>query len=401
MAGLTPDDLTHAQVQDELEAHVGTGAALPPAVMAHLAGCPACRAHLELLRDVTLALLEDVPEVTPPPAMRMHVLDAARKTPGPARRWWPAALGVAAAISGVLALGTLLTPSRGTAATLPDPAVVVSTGTSLLIASNDRAGTLSVVAGGRVSASMSSGGREAAWFTEGVRLGDRVFLADAANDRVLEIQPSPLTILRTYSVPDGVAGLTATSGPDGGRVYFKSVRGEVGTLGGARITIATAPGMPLADVMDGVLLVGDALFVTHHLSGEICVLDPRTLAVRRRVAVGGMPVALEAVPGGILALDVTGRLLQLDLDGVVVQTWAVGGHPDKLGVNGDVAILTDRGGTVTRVNLGTGQLERARLAHPMDVVSLPDGGFAVAEGGLGVRVLDTELRTTASIEGSR
>lgn len=401
MAGLTPDDLTHAQVQDELEAHVGTGAALPPAVMAHLAGCPACRAHLELLRDVALALLEDVPEVTPPPAMRMHVLDAARKTPSPARRWWPAALGVAAAISGVLALGTLLTPSRGTAATLPDPAVVVSTGTSLLIASNDRAGTLSVVAGGRVSASMSSGGREAAWFTEGVRLGDRVFLADAANDRVLEIQPSPLTILRTYSVPDGVAGLTATSGPDGGRVYFKSVRGEVGTLGGARITIATAPGMPLADVMDGVLLVGDALFVTHHLSGEICVLDPRTLAVRRRVAVGGMPVALEAVPGGILALDVTGRLLQLDLDGVVVQTWAVGGHPDKLGVNGDVAILTDRGGTVTRVNLGTGQLERARMAHPMDVVSLPDGGFAVAEGGLGVRVLDTELRTTASIEGSR
>ncbi|WP_295819012.1 hypothetical protein [uncultured Deinococcus sp.] len=401
MAGLTPDDLTHAQVQDELEAHVGTGAALPPAVMAHLAGCPACRAHLELLRDVALALLEDVPEVTPPPAMRMHVLDTARKTPSPARRWWPAALGVAAAISGVLALGTLLTPSRGTAATLPDPAVVVSTGTSLLIASNDRAGTLSVVAGGRVSASMSSGGREAAWFTEGVRLGDRVFLADAANDRVLEIQPSPLTILRTYSVPDGVAGLTATSGPDGGRVYFKSVRGEVGTLGGARITIATAPGMPLADVMDGVLLVGDALFVTHHLSGEICVLDPRTLAVRRRVAVGGMPVALEAVPGGILALDVTGRLLQLDLDGVVVQTWAVGGHPDKLGVNGDVAIMTDRGGTVTRVNLGTGQLERARMAHPMDVVSLPDGGFAVAEGGLGVRVLDTELRTTASIEGSR
>ena len=114
-----------------------------------------------------------------------------------------------------------------------------------------------------------------------------------------------------------------------------------------------------------------------------------------------MPVALEAVPGGILALDVTGRLLQLDLDGVVVQTWAVGGHPDKLGVNGDVAIMTDRGGTVTRVNLGTGQLERARMAHPMDVVSLPDEGFAVAEGGLGVRVLDTELRTTASIEGSR
>lgn len=401
MAGLTPDDLTHAQVHDELEGHVGTGASLSQAATAHLAACPACRAHLELLRDVELALLENVPEVTPPPAMRIHVLDAARNTPRPIRRWGPAALGVAAAISGVLALGTLLTPSRGTAATLPDPAVVVSTGTDLLIASNDRAGTLSVVTNGRVSASVASGGREAAWFTEGVRLGDRVFLADAANDRVLEVQPSPLSILTTYPVPDGVAGLTATSGPDGGRVYFKSVRGEVGTLGGARVTIATAPGMPLADVMDGVLLVGDALFVTHHLSGEVCVLDPRTLAVRRRVVVGGMPVALEALRDGVLALDVTGRLLRLDSGGAVVQTWAVGGHPDKLGVNGDVAILTDRGGTVTRVNLGTGHVERATVTHPMDVVSLPGGAFAVAEGGRGVRVLDGDLKTTSSIEGER
>ncbi|PNY81183.1 hypothetical protein CVO96_07130 [Deinococcus koreensis] len=305
-------------------------------------------------------------------------------------------------MGGLLVLGSLLTPRGAVASTLPDPAVVVSTGGSLLIASNDRAGTLSVVEGGRVTASLGSGGREASWFTEGVRLGERVFLADAANDRVLEVQPSPLKILKTYPVPDGVAGLTASTGEDGGRVYFKSVRGEVGTLDqGVRITVAQEAGMPLADVMDGVLLAGGHLFVTHHLSGEVCLLDPRTLAVRKRVKVGGMPVALEQVRGGVLALDVTGRLLRLSLDGEVEKVWTVGGHPDKLGVNGDVALLTDRGGTVTRVSLSSGQVERVSVTHPMDVVSLPGGGFAVAEGGRGLRVLDGDLKTTSSVEGQR
>lgn len=399
MAGL---EVNHGQVQDELEQHVETGAALSQASRAHLAGCPECQAHLTLLRDLELALLEDAPEVAPPPALRAQVLQAARRGRPAPRRWWPAALGVAAAVSGLLAVGALLTPPGAVASILPDPAVVVGTGGSLLIASNDRAGTLSVVQGGRVTASLPSEGRESAWFTEGVRLGERVFLADAANDRVLEVQPSPLKVLRIYPVPDGVAGLTASSGADGGRVYFKGVRGEVGTLDqGVRITVAQEAGMPLADVMDGVLLAGGHLLVTHHLSGEICLLDPQTLEVRRRVKVGGMPVALEGVRGGVLALDVTGRLLKLDLNGAVEKVWTVGGHPDKLGVNGDVALLTDRGGTVTRVNLSSGQVERVSVTHPMDVVSLPGGGFAVAEGGRGLRVLDGDLQTTSSIEGER
>ena len=181
-------------------------------------------------------------------------------------------------------------------------------------------------------------------------------------------------------------------------MYFKSVRGQVGTLGGMQVTIATAPGMPLADVMDGVLLQGGTLYVTHHLSGELWLLDPDTLAMRSRVQLGGRPVALSALPGGLLALDVTGRLLKLDPSGRVVQSWAVSGHPDKLTVNGNAALLSDRGGMVTRVSLSSGQVQQLKVTHPMDVISLPDGTFAVAEGGRGLRLLDGQLQTTSTIE---
>ncbi|GHF39498.1 YVTN family beta-propeller protein [Deinococcus metalli] len=397
MAGLDPHVGACPDVQDELERRAQTGAALSVAAHEHLRTCAACRAHDALLRDLEFALLEDVPAASPPPALRTRVLAAARNTP-PARRWWPAALGAAAVVVGVLTLGSLLSRSQGVAAALPDPAVVVSVDGPLVIASNDHAGTISVVQGGRVTASVPSGGAQTAWFTEGVRLGGHVFLADAANDRVLEVRTSPLGIVRTYPVPEGVAGLTASSTADGGHVYFKSVRGQVGTLDGARVTIATAPGMPLADVMDGVLLLNGTLYVTHHLSGDLCLLDPDTLAVRARVSLGGMPVALAPVRGGLLALDVTGRLLRLDLAGQITRTWTVTGHPDKLTVNGDSALLSDRGGMVTRIDLRSGQVTQVKVTHPMDVTTLPDGTYAVAEGGRGLRVLDARLQTTGTVE---
>ena len=169
--------------------------------------------------------------------------------------------------------------------------------------------------------------------------------------------------------------------------------------------MARADGMPLADVMDGVLLSGGRLFVTHHLTGEVCLLDPETLRVLKRVRVGGAPVDLAPEAGGtVLALDVTGRLLRLSADGAVIRSWPLPGHPDKLGVNGSVALVTDRAGQLTRVNLVSGALHPMPLTHPMDVVALADGTFAVAESGSragqgSVRVLDNALNTTWQIQG--
>ncbi|GGS43025.1 hypothetical protein [Deinococcus knuensis] len=409
MAGL----MNCGDLTETLERHVQFGVPLSAAEQAHLRACPDCQADLAFLRDLQLALLEDVPEVTPPPGLRAAILAQAgaarppladpavpaRPTARPARRWWPAALS-AAAVTGVLASLAFLTPSSGVAGVLPDPAVVVSTGRDVLVASNDQGGTLTVLRGDRVQASLTAGGTQTPWFTEGVRLGDRVFLADAANDRVLEVQTEPLQVRRSYAVPDGVAGLSAVSGPGGARVYFKGVRGEVGVLGGAQVTLAHEDGMPLADVMDGVLLLGGQLFVTHHLSGELCALNPDTLSVQRRVILGGMPVALEAYRGDLLVLDVNGRLLRVTPDGRVVQTWAVPGHPDKFSVNDTTAVLSDRAGMMTRVPLTGGPVSQVPMKHPMDVATLPDGTFAVADGGQGLRVLDSGLHTTLTLNAA-
>ncbi len=421
---MTPDC---ESVREELGELVAAGLAASPALAAHLSGCAGCRAHLAALRELQVALLEDVPPVAPPASLKGQVLAAARARAAPPRpallsapdqaprRWWPLALS-AAVISGVLALGTVLTPPRAVASALPDPAVVVASAGGLLVASNDREGTLSVIRRDRVTATVPSGGAQAAWFTGGVRLGDRIFLADAANDRVLEVQTDPLRVSRVHPVPGGVAGLSASAGPQGGGVYFKTVRGGVGRLGSgqddeAQITVAPADGLPLADVMDGVLLSGGTLFVTHHLSGEVCLLDPQTLRVLKRVVVGGAPVDLAPEAGGtVLALDVTGRLLRLSASGQVVRSWPLPGHPDKLGVNGSVALVTDRAGQLTRIDLRSGAVEPLPLAHPMDVIALPDGTFVVAEGGGGggggggsgagggVRVLDGALNTTWQLQ---
>jgi hypothetical protein len=180
-------------------------------------------------------------------------------------------------------------------------------------------------------------------------------------------------------------------------VYFKSVRGVVGVLGGAQVTLAREAEQALADVMDGVLLFGGQLFVTHHLSGEVCALDPDTLAVQRRLPLGGMPVALIPYEGDLLVLDVTGRLLRVSVTGEVRQRWAVPGHPDKFSVSGGAALLSDRAGTVTRVPLRGGAVTQMPLKHPMDVLAMPGGAFAVAEGRRGLRVLDSDLNTTVHV----
>ncbi|CAM3295101.1 hypothetical protein DESA109040_06995 [Deinococcus saxicola] len=418
MAGMNVNDAQHCEiVQQQLEERTGLGQSLTPELRAHLADCSGCRAHLTLLRELEAALLEDLPPMQPPAHLKTQVLSAARQTrtvapaaqaqarPHASRRWWPLMLG-AAAVSGLLAFGALLTPSRGTAATLPDPAVVVAAAGGLLVASNDGGGTLNLLRGDQVTASLRSSGAQPAWFTQGVRLGNRVYLADAANDRVLEVGTDPLRVVRTYPVPDGVAGLTASSDADGGRVYFKTVRGSVGRLGDPQqqITVAREDGMPLADVMDGVLLSGGKLFVTHHLTGEVCLLDPETLNIVGRVVVGGAPVDLAPEAGGtVLALDAGGRLLRLNAGGEVIRSWPLPGHPDKLGVNGSVALVTDRAGQLTRIDLVSGKVRPMPLAHPMDVIALPNGTFAVAEGGGAgkgsVRVLDKTLRTSWALEG--
>ena len=315
------------------------------------------------------------------------------------------ALG-AVAVLAALTLGPLLLTPSGLAHALPDPAVVVNVGGPLLVASNGTIGAgpasgvpdphqarITLISGEQVSATLRVAAPHPAWFTEGVRLGKQVYLADAANDRVLVVQVDPLRLVQSFTVVGGVAGLSA----GGGRVYYKSVSGQVGLLPGAgsagrSVSLANDGALPMRDVMDAVLLQGDTLYVTHHLRGELCLLDPQTLQVRRRIRLGGAPVGLAGLNSDLLVLDVAGRLLRLNTAGATKQVWTLPGHPDKLVLNGQQAVVTDRAGGVTQLDLRTGQQRRVTLIHPMDLALTEDGHLAVAQAATGVALLGLDLK---------
>ncbi|SMB90916.1 hypothetical protein [Deinococcus hopiensis] len=60
-----------------LERHVALGEPLGREAQAHLSACGACQAELAFLEEVHQALLEDVPEVAPPPSLRTPSLEVA------------------------------------------------------------------------------------------------------------------------------------------------------------------------------------------------------------------------------------------------------------------------------------------------------------------------------------
>ncbi|WP_424952781.1 hypothetical protein [Deinococcus sp.] len=433
-------------VMAELIEALSRGEALAPQVRAHLAECRECREDWETLRQLQHLLLDEAASmpVAPPPALRAELLSRARDVNQPTDTNRPAAsiqtraaqpvpvepvpvetvpatrplspghraalfprlaLGAAALVA-ALTLGSLLISPPGLAHALPDPAVVVNAGGPLLVASNSRSpdaagrvahpARLTLITGERVSATLDVAAPNPAWFTEGVRLGEQVYLADAGNDRVLEVQTRPLRLLNSFPVTGGVAGLSAGQG----RVYFKSVTGEVGVLpsadeAGRSVSLAQgdeARAVPIEGVMDAVLLQEGTLYVTHHLRGELCLLDPATLAVRRRIRLGGAPVALAAVRGGLLVLDVHGRLLRLDLAGRLRMAWKLPGQPDKLVLNGEQAVVTDRAGEVTQLDLNSGAQKHLTLYHPMDVALMEGGLVAVAQGQTGVALLGADLK---------
>jgi hypothetical protein len=432
---------------EEMLAALAAARPLTPEVHAHLVGCRECQVEWALLSGLQAEVLGQaaLEPVAPPPFLRAALLHQARETglatgarPGPSQlptlqaattapqdqatpvapslrpgraaftlsRLVPRLALGAAAVLAVLTLGSLLLAPPGLAHALPDPAVVVNVGGPLLVASNGDTGAvqqggvpdphrarISLITGERVSATLQVEAPRPSWFTEGVRLGEQVYLADAANDRVLVVQVAPLRLVQSFPVMGGVAGLSA----GGGRVYYKSVSGQVGLLPGAgragrSTSLADDGAPPMPEVMDAVLLQGDTLYVTHHLRGELCLLDPQTLQVRSRIRLGGAPVGLAGLNGDLLVLDVTGRLLRLNAAGETRQVWTLPGHPDKLALNGQQAVVTDRAGGVTQLDLKTGQQRRVTLIHPMDLALTEDGHLAVAQAATGVTLLGADLK---------
>ncbi len=384
--------MTCSQVREALEDALLYGGPLPAEARAHLEDCPDCRELARELGGLNAALLGSVPEVAPPPQLRTRVLAAARaqsrlERTAARRRTWTLGAGLAAA----LALAVWWPQHAGTAsaAGLPDPAVVVSLGDTLVVANN--------VAGAAPVSLVSPAGKvtpvklttpQPAWFTEGVRAGHLVYLADAGNNRVVVLDANSGRVVAEHPMSGGVAGLAVVNG----QVICKMADGTLGPLHGAMQRVAPGVKTPLVDVMDAVAARGKTLYVTHHAQGEVLLLDQASLTVKRRVRLGGAPVALAVTRDGVLALDTAGgQLIWLSEAGDVTRRVALAGHPDKLALSGDSAYVSDRAGRVTRVNLASGRQLSKTFDHPMDLATMPGGHLALADGDGGLKILDADL----------
>ncbi|ANE42960.1 zf-HC2 domain-containing protein [Deinococcus puniceus] len=366
-------------------------------VRAHLQTCADCQREAAELRQVLGGVLQAAPEVAPPAELRARVLNSARNSiqsinPAPRKRpnlalWLPTSLGLAAAVAAFVLW--------------PQPAllradVVVSAGDSVVFASSKSSGAPLVIRAPdgklrRVSLETA----QPAWFTEAVYAGGRAYLLDAANSQLIVLNVAQGQVERRFATPGGAAGLSV----DAGRIFVKTAAsGELLVFGGpndadtTRRALAQAAPMPEAEYMDAVLHVGNRLLATSHSTGELFVLSGDGGQLLDTYAVGGAPVGLEQWAGGVLVLDVQGRLLELADDGQVRRTLKLKGNPDKFSVMDGKAYLTDRGGTVSVVDLQSFRVTRQRtFGTPMDIAALPDGHLALADATRGLLMLMPDL----------
>ncbi|MFB9993047.1 zf-HC2 domain-containing protein [Deinococcus oregonensis] len=370
-------------------------------VRAHLQTCADCQREAAELRQVLDGVLHAPPEVAPPAQLRDRVLQSARSSraqsipapqSAPRKRprlalWLPTGLGLAAAVAAFV-LWPQSAPVRAD--------VVVSAGDSVVFASSTgtRAPLVIRSAGGQLRR-VSMVTSQPAWFTEAVYAGGRAYLLDAANNQLIVLNVAQGKIERRYATRGGAAGLAV----EDGRVFVKTassgellVFGDPNDAATTRRILAAAAPMPETDYMDAVLHVGNRLWATQHTTGQVFVLSGNGGQLLDTYAVGGAPVGLQQWAGGVLVLDVQGRLLELAADGQVGRTLKLAGNPDKFSVMNGKAYLTDRGGTVSVVDLQSFRVTRQRtFGTPMDIAALPDGHLALADAKRGLLMLMPDL----------
>ncbi|THF68360.1 hypothetical protein E7T06_17020 [Deinococcus sp. Arct2-2] len=366
-------------------------------VRAHLQTCADCQREAAELRQVLGGVLQAAPELAPPAELRARVLNSAKASTtvhrSDARQrpnlalWLPTSLGLAAAVAAFV-LWPQPAPTRAD--------VVVSAGDSVVFASSKSSGApLTIRSAGGQLRRVSMETPQPAWFTEAVYAQGRAYLLDAANNQLIVLNVAQGNIERRYPTPGGAAGLAV----EGGRVFVKTAAsGELLVFGGpndsatTRRVLAKATPMPQAECMDAVLHVGNRLLATSHATGQVFVLSVDGGQVLDTYAVGGAPVGLAEWSGGVLVLDVQGRLLELAEDGQIKRTLKLKGNPDKFSVMDGQAYLTDRGGTVSVVDLATFRVARQRtFGTPMDIAALPGGHLALADATRGLLMLRPDL----------
>ncbi len=254
----------------------------------------------------------------------------------------------------------------------------------------------------------------APYFTKAVSSEGLSYLLDAHNAKLFIVDEARGVLVDSWPVPDGASGLSVDGdmvcvvGASSGTVLtFR--RNGIGNKTMVEARISNPHKTPLEDVMDAAEIRGDRVYVTHHATGLVTVIDLSTNRELRRARIGVSPVSLAFTDDALLVLDRAGTLYRLNPD-TLEQTGSVKleGAPDRImvapvipGVRGapeGIAYLSDRSGFVTAVNaVNLSVIARKNLGgKPMDLTVMPDGHIAVA-GSRGVKILDDRLETVRSL----
>ena len=372
----------YAQVQRALTG-IPAAVAPPPALKARL---------LEAIRQPQSAKLEPRP-------LPSHAPQAAPRTRGvPRRALWG---GLAAVGMMVLALIALLPR----AVSLGSASVVAATGDGGLIVAYSSTPNAVLIRPDRSRVAVKLSANLKCVFTDATSSGGLSYLLDAANQRLFIVDEASGKLIDAWPVPAGAASVAVqgdtvvVKGAISGTValFTKTGKGEKTML---ETRVAPRTDMPQLEVMDQAVITDNLIFATHHVTGEVSVLDQISGLELRRFANLGKPVALARVGIALLVLDYAGRLLELNpVSGVVQREVALSGNPDRLSVMGDVAFLSDRAGFVTAVRVDTlTVLGKVRVnGVPMDLSPMPGDHLAVAISKGGVVVLDRDLKTLETI----
>ncbi len=337
-----------------------------------------------------------------------------RANPRVSARWLTPILAgvltVAAAIGGIMAV------TKNTN-TILDAGVVATTkeGGLIYTDASDRDAPVTLVGADWKTHPVRFTTARTPYFTKAVSNDGLSYLLDARNSKLFIVSEAKSELIDTWPVPEGASGLSV----EGDMVCVKSAttgtvftfrRNGIGSKTMVEARVSSPSIMPLEDFMDAAEIHKDRVYVTHHATGLVTILDLSTNRELKRAQVGVKPVSLAFSDDDLLVLDYAGSLIKLDPDTLEKKgELKLEGSPDRITIApvvpgapgtapGGVAYLSDRAGFVTAVNVKDLKvITRRNLGgKTMDLSIMPDGHVAVA-GSNGVKILNDKLETVRSL----
>lgn len=385
---------------------------IDPAVQAHIQQCPACQAYQRELEQLTTALAFTLPTETPASDLKARLMLRVQQTPQeldraeildctetrlaevqpqhqppqhqpqqaklrPQWAWWSGGL-LAAAVTGLL---WIQSNHQAVARWTPAPAVVISTGTDVVVA-NNKAGEYAVVvlaAGKRKHIAIPTPRQP--YFTEGIYKNGIAYLLDTENHQLYQIDVAQAKLLRQYAVHDGASGLWVDQSGVWVKCALSGFLSHIKPDGSqSEIVLGQAKMIPPQEFQDAVLAQGSSLWVTHHSGGMLFRVNAQQLKVEQSYALGGRPLALATWQSGLLVLDEAGRLLWLDAQGQLKKSLSLPMHPNKMLLSEGKAYLSDPEKGLLTVDVKNWKISKTQAMRQIrDVAMMNDGRLAVVQ----------------------